>query len=227
MIIDLNLKNKQVLIVGGGNESSRKVEALLTQQCQIIVVADKVEARIKNYSDSGKISLELMKVKDINFIKKYNRLILILATTNDRKLNREIVRYGKTIGCYSYAADDPEYSDFSHPSVINIADTIQVAISTGGKSPLLGKTLREKIEPLIKQSISSLILNQINLQGQLRIDAQKILSSPELRKKFLIEILNDAEINQYLKNDNIYKASTIANLRLEEYLSRNFKHDQC
>ena len=48
MIIDLNLKDKQVLIVGGGVESSRKVEALLSQQCIITVVAEKVEKIIKD-----------------------------------------------------------------------------------------------------------------------------------------------------------------------------------
>ena len=54
MIIDLILKNKQVLIVGGGNESARKVEALLTQQCDIIVVAQRVDKSIKQHADDGK-----------------------------------------------------------------------------------------------------------------------------------------------------------------------------
>ena len=48
MIVDLNLTGKRVLVIGGGNESSRKVEALLSQQCQIFVVAEKVEKSIKN-----------------------------------------------------------------------------------------------------------------------------------------------------------------------------------
>ena len=62
MIIDLNLKRKQVLVVGGGNESARKIEALLTQQCDIIVVAEKVEKSIKQHADAGKIILELRKI---------------------------------------------------------------------------------------------------------------------------------------------------------------------
>ena len=136
MIIDLNLKEKQVLVVGGGNESARKVEALLTQQCDIIVVAEKVEKSIKQHVDAGKIILELRKIKNFDFIHKYNKLILILATTDNRKLNREIVLFGKSHGYYVYAADDPEVSDFSHPSIINIGDILQVAISTGGKSNL-------------------------------------------------------------------------------------------
>jgi len=55
MIVDLNLIGKRVLVVGGGNESSRKVEALLSQQCEIFVVAEKAEQSIKHHADDGKI----------------------------------------------------------------------------------------------------------------------------------------------------------------------------
>ena len=99
MIIDLNLKGKQVLIVGGGIESSRKVEALLSQQCNITVVAEKVEKVIKDYAEKGKISLELRKIHNVDAINKFKSVDLILATTDDRKLNREIVLFGKSHSC--------------------------------------------------------------------------------------------------------------------------------
>ena len=210
-----------VLIVGGGNESARKVEALLTQQCEIIVVAEKVKKSIKQHADAGKIILELRKIKNINFIKKYKQLSLVLATTDDRELNREIVLFGKSHGCYVYAADDPQVSDFSHPSVINIKDTVQVAISTGGRSPLMGKTLRERVEPIIKNSINDLILNQIKLQEQLRVEVQQILPSAEYRKKFLIELMNDGEVNKLLDEKKISTARALAYERLNTYVLRN------
>ena len=64
MIVDLNLIGKRALVVGGGNESSRKVEALLSQQCKIIVVAEKVEPSTKQYADEGKICLDLRKIEN-------------------------------------------------------------------------------------------------------------------------------------------------------------------
>ena len=221
MIIDLNLKGKLVLVVGGGNESTRKIESLLSQHCDIGVVAEKVEKSIKRYADAGKIILELRKIKNIDFIKKYKQLSLILATTDDCELNREIVLFGKSHGCYVYAADDPQVSDFSHPSVINIKDTVQVAISTGGRSPLMGKTLRERVEPIIKSSINDLILNQIKLQEQLRVEVQQILPSAEYRKKFLIELMNDGEVNKLLDEKKISTARALAYERLNTYVLRN------
>ncbi len=222
MIVDLNLIGKRALVVGGGNESSRKVEALLSQQCKIFVVAEKAEQSIKNYADEGKVSLDLRKIENVDFLKDYKQLDLILATTDDPDINREILVVGKKkYGCYVYAADDPQVSDFSHPSVININDTVQVAISTGGRSPLMGKSIRQDLEPLIKKSISDLILMQINLQDQLRSMSKKMIPSVEYRKKFLTELLGDKSVNQCLEKKQIPMARELACERLNAFIKIN------
>ena len=222
MIVDLNLIGKRALVIGGGNESSRKVEALLSQQCKIFVVAEKAEQSIKNYADEGKVSLDLRKIENVDFLKDYKQLDLILATTDDPDINREILVAGKEkYGCYVYAADDPQVSDFSHPSVININDTVQVAISTGGRSPLMGKSIRQDLEPLIKKSISDLILMQINLQDQLRSMSKKMIPSVEYRKKFLTELLGDKSVNQCLEEKKIPMARELACERLNAFIKIN------
>ena len=222
MIVDLNLIGKRALVIGGGNESSRKVEALLSQQCKIFVVAENAEQSIKNYADEGKVSLDLRKIENVDFLKDYKQLDLILATTDDPDINREILIVGKKkYGCYVYAADDPQVSDFSHPSVININDTVQIAISTGGRSPLMGKSIRQDLEPLIKKSISDLILMQINLQDQLRSMSKKMIPSVEYRKKFLTELLGDKSVNQCLEEKKIPMARELACERLNAFIKIN------
>ena len=222
MIVDLNLIGKRALVIGGGNESSRKVEALLSQQCKIFVVAEKAEQSIKNYADEGKVSLDLRKIENVDFLKDYKQLDLILATTDDPDINREILVVGKKkYGCYVYAADDPQVSDFSHPSVININDTVQIAISTGGRSPLMGKSIRQDLEPLIKKSISDLILMQINLQDQFRSESKKMIPSVEYRKKFLTELLGDKNVNQCLEEKKINVARELAYERLNAFIKIN------
>ena len=218
MIIDLNLKGRQALIVGGGNEAARKVEALLSQQCDIIVVAESVEQSIEEHAANGKIALELKKIENVDFISNYDQLILILAVTDDRKLNRKIIDFAKFHGSYAYAADDPDVSDFSHPAVINVGDVVQVAISTGGKSPLMAKALREKVEPILQNAVNELILSQIKLQEQLRVKAQEILPSPDHRKKFLITIRDDEKVLELLEAKKISEANALAHERLDEYV---------
>ncbi|KMP11242.1 hypothetical protein UR09_03910 [Candidatus Nitromaritima sp. SCGC AAA799-A02] len=219
MIVDLNLKGRQVLVVGGGNEAARKVEALLTQDCEVIVVAERVAESIQGHAKNGKITLETRSVEEGGLLDSYDRLVLVLAATDDRELNRRIVLAAKNRGCFGYAADDPEASDFSHPAVINIEDTVQVAISTGGKSPLMLKGLREKVEPIIKNAMDQKILQQIRLQDRMRTAAKNVLPSPEQRKQFLTSIRDDAQVNRFLEADRLEEAETLARERLDEFSS--------
>ena len=222
MIVDLNLTGKITLVLGGGKESCRKVEALLSQQCEIIVVAEKAEQSIYDHAKEGKITLNIMKIQNLDFFKQYEQLDLILATTDNKNLNREVVLFAKEkYGCYVYAADDPQVSDFSHPSVINIADTIQVGISTGGRSPTIGKALRKKMEPIIKDSIGDLIIHQIKLQAIFRVKANSTIPSIKYRKQFLVNLFNDVKVNECLKENRLSEAKEIASDKLDTFVKSN------
>jgi len=133
LIVDLHLKGNLVIVVGSGNEGVKKVSSLLTQDCEILVISNKSNSQIERYAKQGKIRFKKIKLKDAIFLSKY-KPYLVMATTFDRTLNRKIVEKARRMKSYAYASDDPEISDFAHPSVINIADTVQIAISTGGSS---------------------------------------------------------------------------------------------
>src|SRR5256886_7391619 len=152
LIVDLNLKGNLVVVVGGGNEGLKKVNALLTQDCKILLVSDSINRQIESYIKKKKIAFKKMKLKDVNFITK-SKPFMVLATTDDRKLNRKIVEQAKKMRCYAYAADDPEVSDFAFGSVINIEDTVQIAVSTGGRSPAMARKLRMQAEKVFKNLI--------------------------------------------------------------------------
>jgi precorrin-2 dehydrogenase/sirohydrochlorin ferrochelatase len=214
MIVDLYLKGNQAVVVGGGKEAARKLEALFAEDCEVIVIAERVVDAIHNHAKSGKITLETRRVEGGDFLDVYDRLVLVLAVTDDEEVNRRVVRAARERGCCAYAADDPEISDFGHPAVINIEDTIAVAISTGGKSPLMAGTLREKIEPILQNAIDRVTLLQIRLQERLRVAAKKKLSSTEARKQFLITIRDDEGINRLLEEDRFNDAV----LRSQKYL---------
>ena len=144
MIIDLVLKGKQVIVFGAGREASRKVDGLLTQDCRIIVIAENIHENIRHFAKLGKLDLEKCRIPNGDYLEKWEDPFLVIAGTDDRNLNRKIVDAARRRRCYAYALDDPEYSDFSHPAVINFADTLQVALSTGGRSPLMARRLKEQ-----------------------------------------------------------------------------------
>jgi precorrin-2 dehydrogenase/sirohydrochlorin ferrochelatase len=207
LIVDLHLKGNLVIVVGSGNEGVKKVNSLLTQDCKILVISDKLNSQIERYVKQGKIKFKKTKLKDAVFLSKY-KPYLVMATTSDRMLNRKIVEKAKKMKSYAYASDDPEISDFAHPSVINIADTIQIAISTGGSSPAMARKIKLKAEPFFKKNISNEDIYQIKLQKFARFEAKQVLSTQLDRKKFLYAVMNDKRVKGLLKEGK-YKMSQV------------------
>lgn len=216
MIVDLNLKGNLVIVVGGGAEGMKKVNSLLTQDCKILVISDKVNTQISNYIKQKKINFKKSKLKDANFLSKY-KPFLVMAATDDKELNRKIIQKAKKMKCFVYAADDPEVSDFAHPSVINIEDTIQIAISTGGRSPAMARKIKMQAEKIFKKMIKKEDIYQIKLQQIARDAAKKTITTQLERKKFLYSVLNDKSIKQLIKEKKLKKARKRAMLMLREW----------
>ena len=194
-----------MLVVGGGNEGLKKVNALLTQDCKILVISDETNKEIERYVKQKKITFKKMKLQNANFLKKY-KPFMVMATTDDRKLNRKIVEQAKKMRCYAYAADDPAVSDFAFGSVINIEDTVQIAVSTGGRSPAMARKIRLQAEKVFRKIIKKDDIYQIKLQDFARNAAKNKLETFPDRKKFLYSVMNDNHVKQLIKEGNFKNA---------------------
>ena len=214
--MDLNLKGNLVIVVGGGAEGYKKVNSLLTQNCKILLISDKINSQLSNYIKQKKIEYKKVKLNNANFISKY-KPFLVMATTNDKELNRKIIQKAKKMKCYVYASDDPEVSDFAHPSVINIEDTIQIAISTGGRSPAVARKLKLQTEKIFKKTIKKEDIYEIKLQQIARESAKKVIPTQLERKKYLYTVLHDKIIKQLIKDKKLKKAQQRAMLMLKEW----------
>ncbi len=197
-----------MLVVGGGNEGLKKVNALLTQDCKILVISDETNREIERYVKQKKITFKKMKLQNANFLKKY-KPFMVMATTDDRELNRKIVEQAKKMRCYAYAADDPAVSDFAFGSVINIEDTVQIAVSTGGKSPAMARKIRTQAEKVFKKIIKKEDIYQIKLQDFARNAVKTKLDTFPERKKFLYSVMNDNRVKQLIKEGNFKNAKMI------------------
>ncbi len=205
MIVDLNLKGNLVIVVGGGNEGLKKINALLTQDCKILLVSDSTNRQIEKYVKEKKIQFKKMKLTNVNFLKKY-KPYMVLATTDDKQLNRKIVDQAKKMRCYAYAADDPEVSDFAFGSVINIEDTVQIAVSTGGKSPAMSRKLRMQAEKVFKKLIKKEDIYHIKLQDFTRREAKKKIDTFPERRKFLYQVMHDKRVKELIADGNLKMA---------------------
>ena len=216
MIIDLNLKNKLVMIIGCGNESLKKIEALCNQHCKILLICDKIHNKFPQVinKNNDKIQVLYMKLNDdnINTIVNY-KPFLVMAATNDKCLNKKIIHVARKIKCYSYAVDDPTNSDFGHPSIINFDNTIQIAISTFGKSPLISKHIKLTTKKIFSQIIKDDDIYKIKLQQIARKIIKKMINSHIQRKKVLYKIWNDITISKLIK-DGKFREAKITTIKM-------------
>ena len=217
LIVDLHLNGKLVIVIGSGNEGMKKVSSLLTQDCEILVISNSSNSQLEKHVKQGRMKFKKMKLKNANFLINY-KPYLVMATTTDRELNRKIVEKARKMKSYAYASDDPEVSDFAHPSVINVADTVQIAISTGGSSPAMARKIKLKAESYFKKNISNEEIFQIKLQKFARAEAKLIIKTQVERKKFLYSILNDKHVKELLKDEKYKQAQTRVKKILNEWL---------
>jgi precorrin-2 dehydrogenase / sirohydrochlorin ferrochelatase len=203
LLVDLNLNGKQVIIIGGGTEGLRKLRGLEDQNCEIILITNRLNKIIRGLQDKGKISLRKEHVKDTSFLKDYENPFLILACTNNKHLNRAIAKEASRMGALSYAVDDPSVSNFSYASIINVEGILQIAISTSGRSPIVARRFRIKAERVIRRLISKSDIENIRLQDVARRMIRKRIPTVTERKEFLYSIINNATIQKLIKEDKI------------------------
>jgi precorrin-2 dehydrogenase/sirohydrochlorin ferrochelatase len=108
-------------------------------------------------------------------------------------------------------ADEPEKGNFIVPSSFFIGD-VQICIYTGGKSPLMAKELRKKIQKVIKTED----VLQLELQDFARNILKKLVEDQKTRKEYLYQILNDEEVKKFLEDGDLQGAKVY----VEDSLSR-------
>ena len=209
MIVDLNLQSKKIIIVGGGSEAQKRINSLLKQECDIIIIADSVNLQVNRLAKSKKIKIIKQKITDTGFISKL-KPDLIMTTTNDRKINQKIINAAKKKGVTVYSSDNPEDSDFSNPAIIDFENMIQVAIFTGGRSPVMSKKIKEKLEKILKKTITKEDIVKIKVQKMARKLAKEVISTQEQRRNCLRSITSDNEIDQLIKDGQVKKAENRA-----------------
>ena len=201
------------MVIGGGTEGSRKIRGLLGQNCKVTVLSNRLNHYLRSLEKQGKIELVKMNLKDASILDNYKNQFLVLAATNDKMLNRKLVEKGRSMGSFVYAADDPQISDFSYTSIINIEGILQVAISTYGKSPIMARKLRIKLERVLNRIIKKSDIENTKLQEFARLAAKNRLKTTEKRKRFLYSLISDKNI-QSLINENRVEDAKAATLEL-------------
>ena len=216
MIVDLNLQNKKVIVIGGGNEAEKRIKSLIGQECKITIISESVNEEIKKIIKLKKIKFLNKKIQSLKFISEIKPDVII-TTTDNKNLNQKIIKNAKKRKIIAYSSDNPNESDFSNLAIIDFKKTIQIGIFTRGQSPAMAKKIRIKTEKVLKKIITDQDINQIKVQNFARRLAKNEIVEQIKRKEYLNFILTNKEIDQLIKDGQIKKAENRAAAMLRNW----------
>ncbi|WP_338990146.1 bifunctional precorrin-2 dehydrogenase/sirohydrochlorin ferrochelatase [Fusobacterium animalis] len=142
--VSIDLNNKNILVIGAGKIALRKVETLMSYNCNILVITkDILEEKFLELEKNNKIKI----LKNQEFEEKFlENIFLVIAATDNEVLNKNISQLciNKNILVNNITSKDDMNVRFAS---IYEKDDIQIAISANG-NPKKAVKIKNKIKDI-------------------------------------------------------------------------------
>ena len=147
--IFLDMKDREVLVVGGGYVALQKIEVLLQSGAKVKVVTKELIAK------------EILELNLPLEVREYSEedilgVSVVVAATNNSKINSLIYTHAKKYNVLLNAVDDKDNCDFILGAIANQGD-ITVTVSTAGKSPIVAKKVRDKVQEFLNEKYNEVL----------------------------------------------------------------------
>jgi len=147
----LDIAGKPVLLVGGGDIAARKYALLADAGAVVTVVSPLLKSELNAAFERGAITWRQREFRADDIDGQW----LVIAATNDRGVNAAAADAAQAARIPCNVVDDRELSSFIMPAIID-RSPVQIAVSTGGTSPVLARLIRERLETLLDGSLGTL-----------------------------------------------------------------------
>jgi len=203
----IDVTGEKCLVVGGGKVASRKLIPILSTNMIVTLISPDIIDEIHQASNEHK-NLKIIKRKFNN--EDIEDQFLIVAATNDTKINKEIAKISKEKNILINMAEDSISGNTLIPSVVD-RDPIKIAVSSGAASPILTRLVKTKLETVIPYSFSKLA----EFMMEYRSAVKKTFSKISERRNFW-EIFLDGPISEMVLSGHVDKAKKALEKSLEE-----------
>ncbi|MDX9785754.1 MAG: bifunctional precorrin-2 dehydrogenase/sirohydrochlorin ferrochelatase [Desulfobacterales bacterium] len=190
--INLDIKGRHCLVVGGGGVGFRKVTTLLACGGLVTVVSPALVPELQALADSCDITWHSRGYRASDLA----NMFLVIGATNDEQLNNQVSTdaHGQNMLCN--IADRPAACNFILPSIVHRGDLV-LTISTSGKSPAFAKQLRKELEKQFGAEYKAFLL----LMGAIRDRLLSQAHEPEAHKPLFEKLINAGLLTRIREND--------------------------
>ncbi len=188
--IYLDIEDRDVLIVGGGNVCARKAETMMKYGARVTIVSPDVTDEIARWADERRLTVQRKRYEEADLAGRS----IVIASTDDLCINGRIARDCRRRRIPVNVVDVTHLCEFIVPAIVE-QGSIQLAVSTGGKSPALARTLKEDLQRLVGPEYAE--VNDV--LGTLRSEAKKRLPTDTDRKRFFDGIIATGILGMFRK----------------------------
>lgn len=148
----LDLRGRRCLVVGGGAIGERKARDLLDCGARVTVVSPTLTPGLDALVAAGLV---------VHRARRFRRwdvrgCAVVIAATNEASVDVAVAAEARRQHALVNVVDRPSHCDFITPSVLRRGE-LQIAVSTGGRSPALAREIRRRLEPLFAPELGELV----------------------------------------------------------------------
>lgn len=141
--IMVNLKNKKVVIIGGGKIGYRKAKTLLEFGGQVIIISVDFIEEFYRLKEDYKENISIIKDR---YKKEYiENAFMVIAATCSREVNNQVSIDAEKLDILCNVVDRQIDSSFISQCIVN-KEGLVVSTSTMGKFPYLSKKVKRDIQ---------------------------------------------------------------------------------
>lgn len=202
----LNLRGKKAVVVGGGKVAERKILTLLEAGADITVVSPHITKRIEKEKSRG----NLRHISRSYRKRDLDNAFLVIAATDSLVTND---RVSEDAPCLVNVVDIPKLCNFIVPSTVN-RQPLTIAISTGGVSPALSRSIRKKLE----KEFGFEFAHYLKSLRKIRAKAMVVIRDKRKRSRFLKSLVSEKMI-EMLREKGFKETEKMAGDLFEEAIT--------
>ncbi len=176
-----SLRNKPVLLVGGGRVALRKARLLIDAGASVTLVSPDIDHELETMLTAAGGCWQ----QDVYRPSYLDGALLVVAATPEQSVNASVAADAAAGNTPVNVVDSPELCSFVFPSIVDRSPLI-IAIGSSARSPVLARLVRSKIEALIPAAYARLAA----FTGRFREAIKKAAPGQGQRRRFWEQVVN-------------------------------------
>ena len=145
----VNLKNKKVLVIGGGKVAFKKISKIMEYEADITVIAENIAEEklleLENLRIENNRKIENNKDEIEKLVEEY---FLVIAATDNEELNENIAEICDSKGILINNVSSKTKMNSMFGGIVK-NDEFQIAVSTSGKNCRRSRAMKSEIQKIL------------------------------------------------------------------------------